>query len=172
MVLNGARMGRASSVALGGAVHIGCVVPPRPGSRSGGWPLAIRLARTPLATPATSGLDWKKLAASCLSCSAPIRPMTAASKRAPPCAVTPASCPVLTRATSQSASTDPRSPRGASARARRPSRDGQPICRVPSGSAAPSPRCKSGQCMPRTTPLHLGVGMPRPEGCMNIHAEL
>ena len=28
MVFNGARMGRASSVALGGAVHIGCVVPP------------------------------------------------------------------------------------------------------------------------------------------------
>jgi carbonic anhydrase/acetyltransferase-like protein (isoleucine patch superfamily) len=27
MVFNGARMGRASSVALGGAVHIGCVVP-------------------------------------------------------------------------------------------------------------------------------------------------
>ena len=29
MVFNGAQMGRASSVALGGAVHIGCVVPPR-----------------------------------------------------------------------------------------------------------------------------------------------
>ena len=29
MVFNGARMGRASSVALGGGVHIGCVVPPR-----------------------------------------------------------------------------------------------------------------------------------------------
>jgi carbonic anhydrase/acetyltransferase-like protein (isoleucine patch superfamily) len=29
MVFNGARMGRASSVALGGAVHIGCVVPPQ-----------------------------------------------------------------------------------------------------------------------------------------------
>jgi len=28
MVFNGARMGRASSVARGGAVHIGCVVPP------------------------------------------------------------------------------------------------------------------------------------------------
>lgn len=28
MVFNGARVGRASSVALGGAVHIGCVVPP------------------------------------------------------------------------------------------------------------------------------------------------
>jgi carbonic anhydrase/acetyltransferase-like protein (isoleucine patch superfamily) len=28
MVFNGARMGRASSVALRGAVHIGCVVPP------------------------------------------------------------------------------------------------------------------------------------------------
>jgi carbonic anhydrase/acetyltransferase-like protein (isoleucine patch superfamily) len=28
MVFNGARMGRASSVALGGAVQIGCVVPP------------------------------------------------------------------------------------------------------------------------------------------------
>jgi carbonic anhydrase/acetyltransferase-like protein (isoleucine patch superfamily) len=28
MVFNGASMGRASSVALGGAVHIGCVVPP------------------------------------------------------------------------------------------------------------------------------------------------
>ena len=28
MIFNGARMGRASSVALGGAVHIGCVVPP------------------------------------------------------------------------------------------------------------------------------------------------
>ena len=28
MVFNGAHMGRASSVALGGAVHIGCVVPP------------------------------------------------------------------------------------------------------------------------------------------------
>jgi carbonic anhydrase/acetyltransferase-like protein (isoleucine patch superfamily) len=28
MVFNGARMGRASSIALGGAVHIGCVVPP------------------------------------------------------------------------------------------------------------------------------------------------
>lgn len=28
MVFNGARMDRASSVALGGAVHIGCVVPP------------------------------------------------------------------------------------------------------------------------------------------------
>jgi len=28
MVFNGAQMGRASSVALGGAVHIGCVVPP------------------------------------------------------------------------------------------------------------------------------------------------
>jgi carbonic anhydrase/acetyltransferase-like protein (isoleucine patch superfamily) len=28
MVFNGARMGRASSVALGGAVHIDCVVPP------------------------------------------------------------------------------------------------------------------------------------------------
>src|SRR5690348_5425617 len=28
MVFNGARIGRASSVALGGAVHIGCVVPP------------------------------------------------------------------------------------------------------------------------------------------------
>ena len=27
MVFNGARMGRASSVALGGTVHIGCVVP-------------------------------------------------------------------------------------------------------------------------------------------------
>jgi carbonic anhydrase/acetyltransferase-like protein (isoleucine patch superfamily) len=29
MVFNGARMGRASSVALGGAVHFGCVVPPQ-----------------------------------------------------------------------------------------------------------------------------------------------
>ena len=29
MVFNGARMGRASSVALGAAVHIGCVVPPQ-----------------------------------------------------------------------------------------------------------------------------------------------
>ncbi len=29
MVFNGAHMGRASSVALGGAVHIGCVVPPQ-----------------------------------------------------------------------------------------------------------------------------------------------
>jgi carbonic anhydrase/acetyltransferase-like protein (isoleucine patch superfamily) len=29
MVFNGARMGRASSVALGGAVHIGCMVPPQ-----------------------------------------------------------------------------------------------------------------------------------------------
>jgi carbonic anhydrase/acetyltransferase-like protein (isoleucine patch superfamily) len=29
MVFNGARMGRASSLALGGAVHIGCVVPPQ-----------------------------------------------------------------------------------------------------------------------------------------------
>ena len=29
MVFNGAQMGRASSVALGGAVHIGCVVPER-----------------------------------------------------------------------------------------------------------------------------------------------
>src|SRR6201982_2936728 len=29
MVFNGARMGRASSVALGGTVHIGCVVPPQ-----------------------------------------------------------------------------------------------------------------------------------------------
>jgi carbonic anhydrase/acetyltransferase-like protein (isoleucine patch superfamily) len=29
MVFNGARMGRASSVALCGAVHIGCVVPPQ-----------------------------------------------------------------------------------------------------------------------------------------------
>ena len=28
-VFNGAQMGRASSVALGGAVHIGCVVPPQ-----------------------------------------------------------------------------------------------------------------------------------------------
>jgi carbonic anhydrase/acetyltransferase-like protein (isoleucine patch superfamily) len=28
MVFNGAQMGRASSVALGGTVHIGCVVPP------------------------------------------------------------------------------------------------------------------------------------------------
>jgi carbonic anhydrase/acetyltransferase-like protein (isoleucine patch superfamily) len=28
MVFNGAQMGQASSVALGGAVHIGCVVPP------------------------------------------------------------------------------------------------------------------------------------------------
>jgi carbonic anhydrase/acetyltransferase-like protein (isoleucine patch superfamily) len=28
MVFNGARVGRASSVALGGMVHIGCVVPP------------------------------------------------------------------------------------------------------------------------------------------------
>jgi carbonic anhydrase/acetyltransferase-like protein (isoleucine patch superfamily) len=28
MVFNGAQMGRGSSVALGGAVHIGCVVPP------------------------------------------------------------------------------------------------------------------------------------------------
>jgi carbonic anhydrase/acetyltransferase-like protein (isoleucine patch superfamily) len=29
MVFNGAQMGRASSVAVGGAVHIGCVVPPQ-----------------------------------------------------------------------------------------------------------------------------------------------
>jgi len=29
MVFNGAQMGRASSVALGGAVHIGCMVPPQ-----------------------------------------------------------------------------------------------------------------------------------------------
>ena len=29
MVFNGAQMGRASSVALGGGVHIGCVVPPQ-----------------------------------------------------------------------------------------------------------------------------------------------
>ena len=29
MVFNGAQMGRASSVAIGGAVHIGCVVPPQ-----------------------------------------------------------------------------------------------------------------------------------------------
>lgn len=29
MVFNGARMGRASSVALGGTVHIGCAVPPQ-----------------------------------------------------------------------------------------------------------------------------------------------
>jgi carbonic anhydrase/acetyltransferase-like protein (isoleucine patch superfamily) len=29
MVFNGARMGAASSVALGGSVHIGCVVPPQ-----------------------------------------------------------------------------------------------------------------------------------------------
>ena len=29
MVFNGAQIGRASSVALGGAVHIGCVVPPQ-----------------------------------------------------------------------------------------------------------------------------------------------
>jgi carbonic anhydrase/acetyltransferase-like protein (isoleucine patch superfamily) len=29
VVFNGAQMGRASSVALGGAVHIGCVVPPQ-----------------------------------------------------------------------------------------------------------------------------------------------
>ncbi len=29
MVFNGARMGRAASVALGGAVHIGCRLPPR-----------------------------------------------------------------------------------------------------------------------------------------------
>jgi carbonic anhydrase/acetyltransferase-like protein (isoleucine patch superfamily) len=29
MVFNGARMGAASSVAVGGAVHIGCVVPPQ-----------------------------------------------------------------------------------------------------------------------------------------------
>jgi len=29
MIFNGARMGRASSVALGGAVHIGCVVAPQ-----------------------------------------------------------------------------------------------------------------------------------------------
>jgi hypothetical protein len=29
MVFNGALMGQASSVALGGAVHIGCVVPPQ-----------------------------------------------------------------------------------------------------------------------------------------------
>jgi carbonic anhydrase/acetyltransferase-like protein (isoleucine patch superfamily) len=29
MVFNGAQMGRASSVALGGVVHIGCVVPPQ-----------------------------------------------------------------------------------------------------------------------------------------------
>ena len=29
MIFNGARMGRASSVALGGGVHIGCVVPPQ-----------------------------------------------------------------------------------------------------------------------------------------------
>ncbi len=29
MVFNGAQLGRASSVALGGAVHIGCVVPPQ-----------------------------------------------------------------------------------------------------------------------------------------------
>jgi len=29
MVFNGAQMGRASSVALGGTVHIGCVVPPQ-----------------------------------------------------------------------------------------------------------------------------------------------
>src|SRR5262249_58464562 len=29
MIFNGARMGRASSVALGGAGHIGCVVPPQ-----------------------------------------------------------------------------------------------------------------------------------------------
>jgi carbonic anhydrase/acetyltransferase-like protein (isoleucine patch superfamily) len=35
-VFNGASMGRASSVALGGAVHIGCVVPPE--TRIGiGW---------------------------------------------------------------------------------------------------------------------------------------
>jgi hypothetical protein len=29
MVFNGAQMGRASSVALGGAIHIGCVLPPQ-----------------------------------------------------------------------------------------------------------------------------------------------
>jgi carbonic anhydrase/acetyltransferase-like protein (isoleucine patch superfamily) len=29
MIFNGAQMGRASSVALGGAIHIGCVVPPQ-----------------------------------------------------------------------------------------------------------------------------------------------
>ncbi len=29
MVFNGARIGRASNVALGGAVHVGCVVPPQ-----------------------------------------------------------------------------------------------------------------------------------------------
>ena len=36
MVFNGAWIGRASSVALGGAVHIGCVVPPEARIRSAG----------------------------------------------------------------------------------------------------------------------------------------
>src|SRR5262249_48030570 len=36
MVFNGARMGRASSVALGGGVHIGCVVPRERATRAGG----------------------------------------------------------------------------------------------------------------------------------------
>lgn len=55
MVFNGARMGRASSVALAAPSISAVWCRPRPGYRSAGWPLAIRPACTRLARPATSG---------------------------------------------------------------------------------------------------------------------
>ena len=79
-VFNGAQMGRASSVALGGAVHIGCVVPPETRIPIG-WVAVGDPARLyPPGEANTSGRDWKKPTGSCRSCSAPTQRPTAASK--------------------------------------------------------------------------------------------
>ena len=78
---------------VGGAVHIGCAVPP--GTRIPiGWVVVGDPARLlPPGRRTASGRDWKKPTGSCHSCSALTQWPTVASKCAQPCAVMPASCP-------------------------------------------------------------------------------
>ena len=83
MVFNGAQMGRASSVALGGAVHIGCVVPPETRIPIGWVAVGDPARRTRQVRQLRSGRAWRRPAGSSRSCSEPTRQRTGGSRCAP-----------------------------------------------------------------------------------------
>ena len=104
MVFNGAQMGRASSVALGGAVHIWLVVPPEETRIPIGW-VAVgdpaRLYPPGEAAQIRAGLEEGQ-AGSSRSCSEPTRQRTGGSRCAPRCGATPGPWPAAIMTTSSS----------------------------------------------------------------------
>jgi len=105
MVFNGARMGRASSVALGGAVHIGCVVPPQTRIPIG-WVAVGDPAR--LYPPYEAGhirAGLEEAGGFLPFVFGPTRQPTGESRCEPPCAATPCPWPAATMTTNGSPDT-------------------------------------------------------------------